>query len=167
MLEGLDLLSRRLQTLLQRTAAMKRALASAGTHSHPVLSDPVHFHQPGVQQGGNDLREQLVPLLAPLRAEIGQHVIVDAHTAAQPLVRQTLLTQPGEFASAADSLQCGKDPQPDQQAGVGGIAADVSLDGLDLAEPGLQIEREMAAQTTRTGWSASSKSSSDAQRSSI
>ena len=62
-----------------------------------------------------------------------------------------------------DSLQCGKDPQPDQQAGVGGIAADVSLDGLDLAEPGLQIERADGRQTTRTGWSASSKSSSDAR----
>ena len=55
--------------------------------------------------------------------------------------RHLLFTQPGEFTGAADSLQCGKDPQPDQQAGVGGIAADVSLDGLDLAEPGLQIER--------------------------
>jgi len=34
-----------------------------------------------------------------------------------------------------------KDPQRDQQPGIGGVAAHVSLDRLDFTEPRLQVER--------------------------
>ena len=53
----------------------------------------------------------------------------------------TITPLPGDFAGAANSLGGDKDPKRDEQARIGGVTADVSLDGLDLTEPGLQIKR--------------------------
>ena len=105
----------------------------------------------------------VVPLLAPLRTEVGERVIVDRDPAAEPLVGEMVLAEAFQFPCAADALESGEHPQRDEQPGIGGVAADMPLDGLDLLEPGVKIEAARRAQTARAWESGSSRSSSEAQ----
>ena len=128
------------QQLLETTAGAERTLAGVGPHPHAVLRDPIHGDQALVHQRGDDLGEQFVPLLAPLRAEVGERVIVDRNPAAKPLIGEMVLAEAFEFPGTADASQGGEHPKRDEQPRIGGVAADMTLDRLDLVEPGVEIE---------------------------
>ncbi len=68
-----------------------------------------------------------------------------------------------QLACAADPLEGGEHPQCDEQPGIGGVAADMPLDGLDVGEPGVQVEAADQRQTARAGESGSSRWSSEVQ----
>ena len=70
--ERLDLRLRLFQQFLEPAATAERTLAGVGPDPHAVLRDPVHGHQALVHQCGDDLREQFVPLVAVLGAEVGE-----------------------------------------------------------------------------------------------
>ena len=77
MFERLDLFLGLFEPFFKRAAGAKRTIAGVGTDSHAILRDSIHGDQAFVHEGGDNLREQLVPLLAPSRAKIGERVIVD------------------------------------------------------------------------------------------
>ena len=60
--------------------------ASART-LNTILSDPVHRDQTLGHESGDDLCEQLVPLRGPLRAEVGERVIIQRNAAAKAIDR--------------------------------------------------------------------------------
>ena len=45
-----------------------------------------------------------------------------------------------EFPGAADAFHGGQDPKRDEQPRIGGVSAGMTLDRLDVAEPGVEIE---------------------------
>ena len=128
------------QQLLEPALGAEGTLAGVGPHPHAVLCHPVHGDQSLGHQRGDDLGEQFVPLLAPPGAEVGEHVVVHRDAAAEPLVGEVVLAEPFQLACTADPLQGGEHPERDQQPGIGGVAADVALDGLDVGEPGVEVE---------------------------
>ena len=79
-------------------------------------------------------------LSPPLGAEIGERVIVDRDSAAKPLIGEVVLAEPFELPRAADASQRGEHPKRDEQPGIVGVAAGMTLDGLDVLEPGVEIE---------------------------
>ena len=140
LLERLDLFLGHFQQFLQTTRSAEGTLARVGPHPHAVLGDPVHRDQPFGHQRGDDLGEQRVPLGAALRAEVGEHVVVHRDAAAQPLIGEVVLAETFQLPRAADPLERGEHPQRDEQPGIGGVATDMPLDGLDVGEPGVQVE---------------------------
>jgi hypothetical protein len=83
---------------------------------------------------------QLVPLVAALGAEVGEHVVVDGDVAAKPLIWQRLFTEACEFTRAALAFQGGEHPERDQQTKIGAVANDMMHDRLDVGEPGVKVE---------------------------
>jgi hypothetical protein len=140
LLEGLDLQPRVFQKLLEPARAAERTLAGVGPDFHAVLGDSLHGDQIFGHECGDDLGEELVPLVTPLGAEVGEHVVVDGDAAAEPLIRQMVFAESFQFTRAANAFQGGEHPERDEQAGIGGIATDVMLDRLDFEEPGIEVE---------------------------
>ncbi len=81
-----------------------------------------------------------VPFPRPLRTEVGDQVIVHRDAAAEPPIGKVVLAEAFQPARAADPLQGSEDPKRNEQSRIGGVAADMSLDGLDVGQPGVQIE---------------------------
>ena len=138
--ERLDLFLGLFEPFFKRAAGAKRTIAGVGTDSHAVLRDPIHGDQAFVHERGDNLREQLVPLLAPPRAKIGERVIVDRDAAAKPLISQMVLAKSFQFPRAADASERGEHPKRHEQPGIDGVAADMMFDRLDLLEPGIEIK---------------------------
>ena len=140
LLERVELLLGLFQQLLQTASRAEGTLAGVGADPHAVLSDPVHCDETFGHQRGHDLGEQRVPFLAALRAEVSEHVVVYRDAAAEPLIGEVVLAESFQLACAADPPQGGEDPKRDEQSRIGGVAADMSLDGLDVGQPGVQVE---------------------------
>ena len=140
LLERFDLLLGLFEPFLQRAAGAKRAAAGVGSNFHAVLRNPIHGNQAFIHERGDYLREQIVPFLAPSRAEIGERVIVDRDAAAEPLISQMAFAEPFQFPCAADASEGGEHPKHHEQPGINGVAADMMFDGLDFLEPGIEIE---------------------------
>ena len=85
------------QALLQSGTTAERGLSRAGPHTHSILGHPLHRHQIRRQQRADDLGQQGIPLVAPLRTEVRQQMVVHRHAAAQPLVGKVLFRQPRQF----------------------------------------------------------------------
>ena len=138
--QRLNLELRLFQQLRETTGGAERTLAGVAPHPHAVLRDPIHGDQTFVHQRGDDLREQLVPLVTAPRSESGEHVIIDRNPAAKPLIGEVVLAESFQLPRAADAFQGGEHPKCDEQPGIGGVAAGMTLDRLNILEPGVEIE---------------------------
>ena len=61
--QGSDLLFGLRQTTFQARLAPKRTRPRAGTHLHPILSDTLQLHQPGIHHRRQNVCQQLVQSL--------------------------------------------------------------------------------------------------------
>ena len=75
-----------------------------------------------------------------LGAEIREHVVIEGHAAAQPLVGAVALTEAFDLAGTGDAIDGRPEQQGKEDAKVRGIAAHMALDGLDGLEEFGQID---------------------------
>jgi hypothetical protein len=86
--EALDLFACLAQAFLQSGPAAKGSRSRAGAHTQAVLCNAVEVHQPLLTQHGDGVGEQRVEKLQVIDAEVGQGVVVDADTTAEPCGRR-------------------------------------------------------------------------------
>ena len=90
-------------------------------------------------------------------------MVVDTDTAAQPLVRQRLFAEPGKLAMLPTAFNVAKTHNATSKRGS--VASRPTWPSTALISPSQDFRSSVqtAAQTSRTGWSASSRPSSDAE----
>ncbi len=103
-----------------------------GADPDPVLRHPLQGHQALRHQRGHALGEEGVQEGAVRRAEVRQGVVVHGDAPAEPLVCEVRGAPPVQRPRGAHGLQRGVQPEGQEDLGIGGRAAGLAFDRLDL-----------------------------------
>jgi hypothetical protein len=114
-LELLDELARRAQMLLQRDTPPERCRTRIGANFDAVLRQRRKIDQTGLCQRRYVLRQQSIEKLAMSNPEVGQRVVIYAHSTAHPTIRILALAQPCQPPRTPHALARCVKPQAHQQ----------------------------------------------------
>src|SRR4029079_9637306 len=73
-------------------------------------------------------------------AEVAERVMIERDPAGDPAEGVVTLAQPRQLPGAADAVERGVQPQRNQDAGIGGVAAAVPFHGLNPSQQRPEIE---------------------------
>ena len=104
------------------------------------MGSGVQIDQSLIHEAGQRLGQQAIEQVGMLGAEIREHVVIEGHAAAQPLVGAVALTEAFDLAGTGDAIDGRPEQQGKEDAKVRGIAAHMALDGLDGLEEFGQID---------------------------
>jgi hypothetical protein len=82
----------------------------------------------------------LVEEIGILDTEVGESVVVHGNAAAEPAIGEVFGTEAGEFASGADAVDGGEEPEGEEKTGVVGIATGEALEGTNGSEERGEVE---------------------------
>src|ERR1041385_3278827 len=126
--------------LLESLPSPHRSRSGPRSHFHSVLSNPLHLHQPAIDQDRHRLLEQPLEHVRRKTPKIRQRVVVHAHSTAHPLVGDVQTAQPFELSRRTYSVRRRHDPQSQKNARVRRWSSRASFPRLDPSQEITHVE---------------------------